>query len=43
MNHLQIKAFYSGPTSYDASVVELFWGFIKRGNINEEGLATRKR
>ena len=43
MNHLQMTVIYSGPASYYASVTELLWGFIKRGNLNEQGLATGKR
>ena len=34
---------YSGPSSYYSSVVELLWGHIKKGNINESGLSTGKR
>ena len=38
-----MTAIYSGPSSYNASVVELLWGFIKKGNINPENLPTGKK
>jgi len=34
---------YSGPASYYGCVTELLWGFIKKGDINKEGLATGKK
>ena len=34
---------YTGPRSYDAAACELFWAYLKSGDINMQNLATGKK
>ena len=34
---------YTGPRSYDAAACELFWAYLKSGNLNVNNLPTGKR
>ena len=40
---LGIKIIYSGPYSFSAAPIELLFGGLKKGELNQNGLATGKR
>jgi transposase len=43
LQKLRINVIFTGPRSYDASPIELFWAHLKRGDINTEKKKTGKK
>ena len=40
---LGLSTIFSGPYSYSAAPIEMLFGGLKMGELNPEGLPTRKR
>ena len=43
LRKLQLDVIYSGPYSYDAAPIELVFGHLKLGELNEDQKATGKK
>ena len=42
LERLKIPHIISGPYSYDAAPIELYFSAIKRGNLNPDNISTSK-
>ena len=43
LRKLQLDVIYTGPYSYDAAPIELVFGHLKLGELNQNQLATGKK